>query len=570
MTTSTTACLTARDLAWAPAPTAPLLLDGINLTLGGEGDGHGRHLALVGDNGSGKTTLVRLLAGELSPTRGTVTCAGRLALLRQQGIAPTASIADGLGCGDTLGALGRLLAGDGTADDAERVGDRWGLLDDAERALGELGVAWLAGKLDRPLASLSGGEQVRVRLAGLSLQAADLWILDEPSNHLDRAGRDALLDALTTAPPTLIVTHDDELLERVDTLLELRGGQLHTTRGGLQGFISTRALETAAAERALHDARKEATLAARRAQERREKQDQRDAAGRRRRKAGGVPKIVLNGMKEQAGQTRARTKKLDDDRAAAAKARLEAAHERVSAQIDLSAVIEGAQVPSGKTVAEAIDLCWRPAPDAPPVLDGVSLTLQGAARIALLGGNGSGKSTLLSLLRGARSPASGTLTIGVPRVAFLDQHLPLPAAGGTVLDNLRAAAPTLPMGAARERLAAFLFWGESVHQDAAVLSGGERLRLSLCCAVAEDERGPPQLLLLDEPTNHLDRRAREGLAAMLRTWPGALVVASHDHRWLQTLALDEVIALPSGERSSWTAFAAETAGADQAGSPAAT
>jgi ATPase subunit of ABC transporter with duplicated ATPase domains len=556
MTMSTTACLVARDLAWSPAPTAPLILDGIDLTLGAHASSPHRHVALIGDNGSGKTTLVRLLTGELSPSRGAVTCSGTVAVLGQQAMSPEATVADGLGCGEALRALARLLAGDGTAGDAEHVGDRWSLLDDAAQALAGVGLPQLSAMLDRPLRTLSGGEQVRVRLAGLTLQDADLWILDEPTNHLDREGRCALYDALAAAPPSLLVTHDDELLERVDTLLELRGGRLHTTRGGLEGYRQARALERTAAARALKDAHKGAALAKQRAQQRREKQEQRDAAGRRRRRAGGMPKIVLNGMKEQAGQTRARAHKLDEARAAAASARLAQAQARAVNEVDLAAVLEGAGVPAGKTVLDAQALTWSPGDGLPPVFASLSFTCTGPARVALVGDNGGGKSTLLGLMRGALVPTAGQLTLGVRRVAFLDQHLPLPAPDGTVLDNLRAAAPTMAAGAARERLAAFLFWGDDVAQRAAVLSGGERLRLALCCAVAEDERGPPQLLLLDEPTNHLDRRAREGLAAMVRTWPGALVVASHDHRWLQTLALNEVLALPSGERSAGEAFAA--------------
>ena len=191
---------------------------------------------LVGANGSGKSTLLRLAAGELRPTAGSVSVAGEVGYLPQDLILDRSRrVDDVLGIGTALRALRALDAGSGDPRDLEAIGDHW---DVEERAVAELARLGLpASVLDRRLGELSGGEAVRLGLARLLLRRPDVLLLDEPTNNLDAAARSRLYDVLGSWPRTLlVVSHDRELLERVDRIGELRDGAVRWYGGGFSSY----------------------------------------------------------------------------------------------------------------------------------------------------------------------------------------------------------------------------------------------------------------------------------------------------------------------------------------------
>jgi ATPase subunit of ABC transporter with duplicated ATPase domains len=163
------------------------------------------------------------------------------------------------------------------------------------------------------------------------------------------------------------------------------------------------------------------------------------------------------------------------------------------------------------------------------------LVVRGPERIAVVGPNGGGKTTLLEAIAGRRAhPLTGVGAPAVP-VAYLPQRLDVLDDAATVLDNVRAAAPTATPHDIRARLARFLVRGDQVDQPAGTLSGGERFRVSLACLLLAEP--PPQLLLLDEPTNNLDLDSVEQLTAALAGYRGALIVASHDRPFLADIGV---------------------------------
>ncbi|SBV50100.1 ABC transporter, ATP-binding protein [Xanthomonas bromi] len=166
----------------------------------------------------------------------------------------------------------------------------------------------------------------------------------------------------------------------------------------------------------------------------------------------------------------------------------------------------------------------------------VELLLQGQPRIGLVGPNGSGKSALLQLLAGRLQPSAGQCEVYVP-VAYLDQGLGLLDPMRSAAAQLQDAAPGAPAHAQRLRLA--LLGLDQRHADLPTgqLSGGQRLKAALACALYRAQ--PAQLLLLDEPTNHLDLASVEAIESLLRSYQGALIVASHDAAFLQRLGLQQ-------------------------------
>jgi ATPase subunit of ABC transporter with duplicated ATPase domains len=529
------ACVVAERLTYT-LPNGRTFFHELDLAFGRDRTG------LVGPNGSGKTTLVRLLHGELPPSSGAVRRSVPVAILRQDFRPPAhAPLSTVLGIGDRLEALRRLETGRGSAGDLELVADDWDLPARARKALARFGLGRLP--LDRPLEAVSGGEATRAALAGFLIGRPDFLLLDEPTNHLDTGGREALYEFVETwTGGLLVVSHDRELLRRMDRIVELSGLGVRIYGGNLDAYRARRAEEDAAAERELASARAALRRTERKAREVRERQAHRDARGRRQRAGGGMPKILLNARKARAEGTGARLGALAGREVEEGRSRVEAARrnveEREPPRFDLPAV----DLPARRVVLEMVDVAVR-FPGAPePVLEGVTLRIVGPERVAVIGPNGSGKTTLLELAVGRREPDVGSVRrLPDGEIAWLDQDGVDLVPELSVLENFRAFHPDLDETGIRYALARFLFSHEAALQAAGTLSGGQRMRASLACILGGER--PPALLVLDEPTNHLDLDALESLESALRSYRGALLVASHDGEFLEAIGIERRVVL---------------------------
>ncbi|MGZ8412999.1 MAG: ATP-binding cassette domain-containing protein, partial [Gemmatirosa sp.] len=294
--------LVAERLSYAPPSDDRALFHDLTLAFGRERTG------LVGPNGSGKTTLLRLLAGELTPTAGTVHRTAAVAVLPQDfRPAPDAPLAVVLGIDARLAALGRLAAGEPAATDFDVVGDDWDLPERTGAVLARLGLGHLP--LDRPVGAVSGGEATRVALAGLALGRPDFLLLDEPTNHLDAASREALYAFVEGWTGGLLcVSHDRALLRRMDRIVELSALGVRVYGGNYDAYRARRDADDAAAERELDSARAALRLAEREACAVRERQARRAAQGRRDGAAANMPKVLLGARKRQAEATGAKVR----------------------------------------------------------------------------------------------------------------------------------------------------------------------------------------------------------------------------------------------------------------------
>lgn len=546
--------IVAERLTYAPADGRALLSD-VSIAFGRERTG------LVGPNGSGKTTLVRLLAGELEPTSGSVHRAGIVAVLPQEfRPPPDATLAVLLGIDERLRALRRLESDMADVADLECVGDEWDLPERAAATLARFGLARLP--LDRPVGAVSGGEATRVALAGLVLSRADLLLLDEPTNHLDATSRAVLYDFVEQWTGGLLcVSHDRALLRRMDRIVELSSLGVRVYGGDYDAYRARRDADDTAAASELDSARAELRRARRAAQEMRERQAHRDAQGRRSRANANMPKILLNGRRANAEATGARVRAVTEREVEERRRRAEDARRRVDQRAAPRFSLPSSGLAAGRTVLELDDVTvsyddGEASTDnvAPPVLAGFSLRMAGPERVAVTGPNGSGKSTLLRVIAGHVAVTGGTVRrLPEDEVAYLGQeaaHGGQTAArgglagdepAGTVLDSFRRAHPDMEPSAVRHALARFLFPDEAALQPLATMSGGERLRAALACAMGG--AAAPSLLILDEPTNHLDLDATQALEAALRDWDGALLVVSHDADFLAAIGVEREVRL---------------------------
>jgi ABC transport system ATP-binding/permease protein len=454
----------------------------------------GERIGVVGENGGGKSTLLRLIAGVEQPDAGALTRAGDagVALLGQH---------DALDAEATIRAT---LVGERA--DHEWAGDK-AFRSVLEGLLGGVALERFPAGMDTRVAELSGGERRRIALARLLLDPPELLLLDEPTNHLDVEGVDWLARHLGTRRGSmLVVTHDRWFLDAVCTATwEVADGAIHQYEGGYAAYVLARAERD----------RQEASRAGRREQLLRK-----ELAWLRR----GPP---------------ARTTK--------PRFRIDAAEALIADEPEPRDRVELARFASarlGNKVLDALDVSLTLG--AKEVLRGVTWQLGPGDRVALVGVNGSGKTSLVKLLAGELAPTSGEVERGTTvRLAHLSQDAVEIPRHLRVLESLEEVRSHAVLSDGREVTASLLcdrfgFRGEKARTLVRDLSGGERRRLGLMRLLM----GGPNVLLLDEPTNDLDIDTLTALEDLLDSWPGTLVVVSHDRYFVERVC-DDVYAITS-------------------------
>ena len=539
------ASLHARNISLALG--ARHILVGVDLSLD-----PGHRIGLVGPNGVGKSTLLRVVAGMLTPDAGTVSLAPPAATVGYLDQEPERGDETVLGYverrtgviaahGELDAATAAMAAGSSGADDRYSVAlDQWLALGaaDLEVRVGEMWASLGLSErlLQQPMSSLSGGEVARVSLAAMMLTRFDVLLLDEPTNNLDLDSLDRLESFVNGVHGAVaLVSHDREFLRRVVTdvaeLDEFTHG-LTAFSGGYETYIRERELARQHAWEAWEEYDSKRTSLVQRSQREREWADQ--GLSHTKKRPDDNDKFIRNWKINQTEQLAGRAARTE--RAAE---RLEVV-EQPREPWDLRMTIATAPR-SGALVASLRDASvslgsFRLGP--------VTLEIDYGERVVIVGPNGSGKTTLLGALLGEIALTSGIQRIGpsVKRGRLEQARTQLAAASPTTLAAFQSASGML-VSEARTLLAKFGIGAEHVNRPVESLSPGERTRLILALFMAVGSN----CLVLDEPTNHLDLPAIEQIEQAVDTFPGTVLLVTHDRVLLQHIRRTRTIELRDGQ-----------------------
>ncbi|MCO6750122.1 ATP-binding cassette domain-containing protein [Streptomyces sp. IpFD-1.1] len=507
------------------------VLDQVSLTVR-----PGERAGVIGENGSGKSTLLKLIAGAETPDSGevTVVAPGGTGHLRQTlDLPPHLTVQDAVddaladlrelesrlqAAGERLGEAGdRELAEYGELLAAFEARDGYQADTRVETALHHLGLGHLGR--DRPLGSLSGGEQSRLALACVLAAAPELLLLDEPTNHLDDRSTDWLAGRLRAHRGTLVtVTHDRAFLERVTTtILEVDRDTRAVTRYG-DGWPGYRRAKAAARRRWAQEHEEYVAELAR-------TEELVAAAGQRLAATGRDPG-------EGFGKHRRSSENKLSAQVRAARERLTRLHASPvpppPEPLRFRAALTPHTDPAGGTPETATPLLTLTGVRVTDRLHVDTLQVEPGGRLLVTGPNGAGKTTLLRVISGVLRPDAGSVELAPgARIAHLAQELAVDPAPVPLLTAYAAGRPGPPDTYAAELLELGLFREDDLAVPVPSLSAGQRRRLSLARLVSR----PADLLVLDEPANHLSLTLVEEIEEALEAYAGAVVVVSHDRRF---------------------------------------
>lgn len=496
-------------------------------------------IALIGQNGVGKSTLLQIIAGLLPLSSGTLFLEEKPYYVPQQFAAYSGqTVAQVLGIADMREALQRILAAEVAPELYDQLNDRWDIEEASLEALAEWDLRLT--DLDQPFDLLSGGEKVKVFLAGIRIHQPALLLLDEPSNHLDRPAREKLMTLLeNTRASLLLVSHDRELLDRIPLTAEMSSQGMQRFGGNYSFYAAQKDLERNALEQQVLAKEKELRKAKDKEREANERQQKLNARGKGKQEKAGVARIMMNTLRNQAEGSSAKLKAVHQEKITGVRQDLQQLRASRSDLEQMKVGFAQSNTHQGKKLLEATALNYRYG-DRPLWEEGLSFALYHGDRMAIQGRNGAGKTTLIQLILGKIPPSMGELKANPFQAIYVDQDYSLMQSNQSVYEM----AASFNQSALQEhelkiRLNRFLFAKESWDQSCLSLSGGEKMRLLLCCLHIASQA--PDLIILDEPTNNLDIPNMEILTAALLGFQGTLLVVSHDARFLEEIGVNRTL-----------------------------
>ncbi len=478
-------------------------------------------IALVGKNGAGKSTLLKILAGEMTPTQGSVATSKSISIgylpqvmpisdsttVFEEAQKPFATIIALAGQIESMQKELQSRNDHETKSYQELIAnytqaqEQFGIIGgndykaDIEKTLAGLGFK--RSDLNRPTAEFSGGWRMRIELAKILLQNPDVLLLDEPTNHLDIESMQWLENFLASkAKAVMLVSHDRAFINNVtNRTIEIECGKIYDYKVKYDKFTELR----------------------------KQRRQQQLRAYENQRKAIAQTEEFIERFRYKATkavQVQSRIKQLEK-------------LERVTIDDEDNTTIsvkfpEAERSGNYPVITDQLEKAYG----SHIVLKGVTITINRGEKVAFVGRNGEGKSTLVKCIMG-ETPFEGQLKLGhnVKIGYFAQNQAQLLDEKLTVLETVDNMAHSQTKAKTRDILGAFMFGNDAVSKKVQVLSGGERARLAMAALLMQ----PVNLLILDEPTNHLDMRSKEVLKQAIKNFNATAIIVSHDRDFLDGL-----------------------------------
>ncbi len=496
----------------------PALLDKVDFSIEA-----GERVCLIGRNGVGKSTLLKVINGEIIPDDGKLRFLQgvKVAKLTQEVPHGTdGSVFEVVASG--LGEAGRLLqefhhlSQQTDTESFEKMAEvqqqieemeAWGLDQKVETVIKRLSLDG-----DKAFKELSGGMKRRVLLAQALVEQPDILLLDEPTNHLDIESIEWLEGFLKSYEGSILfITHDRRFLKNLATrIIEIDRGELTSWPGDYEKYLRHKAESLASEEKSNAEFDKKL------AQE---------------------EVWIRQGIKARRTRNEGRVRRLEA-------ARRERA-ERRNLIGNVNMKVQQSEA-SGKKVIEARDI--HMAYEGRVLIEDFSTIIMRGDRIGIIGPNGTGKTTLINILLGKLQPDGGGVDLGTKlEVAYFDQHRAQLNEKLSAQDNVSDGKDMMTINGKERHVISymqdFLFTPERARAPITALSGGERNRLLLAKLLAK----PSNFLILDEPTNDLDVETLELVEEMLDSYPGTILVVSHDRDFLNNVVTSSIVFEGSGK-----------------------
>lgn len=513
-----------------------VLFDKITFTVN-----HQEKIALIGNNGVGKSTLLKIIAGQLKPADGLLKTDSTPFYLSQIfGQFNHLTIAQALQVDDKLNALQEILNGNVSEENLNTLNDDWTIEERCNEALQYWQLQDLS--LNQKLETLSGGQKTKVFLAGISIHQPELILLDEPNNHLDIEARELLYNFIKNTSSTLIiVSHDRKLLNLLNSVAELSKHGITVYGGNYDFYAEQKQIENNALSHDIQSKEKALRKAKEKERETLERQNKLDSRGEKKQKKAGVSRIMMNTLRNSAENSTAKTKGVHAEKIGGISNELQKLRSSVPDIDQMKFGFDKTDLHKGKILFTATEinhsfedhLLWK---------NPLNFQIISGDRIALKGLNGSGKTTLIKIIMGKLNPKTGTIFKAESKIIYIDQDYSLIENEISVYEQAQKFNTSgLQEHDIKMKLNKFLFSQNDWNKPCFALSGGEKMRLMLCCLTINTQA--PDIIILDEPTNNLDIQNIEILTAAINEYQGTLIVVSHDVHFLEEIKVEDFIEL---------------------------
>ncbi len=529
--------LNAYDISYTH-PDKEELFKNLNLSLHGN-----QKAAILGKNGVGKSIFLQILSKIKIPDTGAIESSSPPFYVPQHfGQYDELQIGEALQINEKLDAISQITSGNVNSKYFSVLNEDWNIEEKCREIFNLWKISHLS--LNQKMNSISGGEKTKVFLAGIFIHNPEIALMDEPTNHLDTNSRNILYDYVSENKNILlIVSHDRVLLDMLNPTFELTGNKFITYGGNYTFYRESKEQHLRMLYKNLKEKEKALKTAKKTAIKAIERKNRMDSRGEKKHK-GNIPPVLMHQLKNKAEKSASKLKELHSDKLKSIQDDISESRKEVPDNDQIKMDFEDTLLYTGKVLAKVNKInfrygyqnLWK---------DPFSLEIRSGDRLVIDGDNGCGKTTLIKIILGEISPGTGSIELANCKGVYIDQDYSLIKDHFSIYEQAEKYNDgTMPEHEIKIRLSRFLFDRNTWSKPCRSLSGGEKMRLAICCLMIRQHA--PDLFALDEPTNNLDIPNIQILTSAISNYKGTLIVISHDKKFLEDIGITRKIQILNG------------------------